>query len=553
MRIHKLLATALVALMILPACQQEEDYVLPSIELGTQSLDFSDDTSLRINVTATRDWQVRSKPDWVAVDPDHGTRSSTPQRVLISVLPNSDYNRDGEILFTIGLAKAAVSVKQPGAKGEKPKGSGTKEDPYTVGGAVEFVSGMAADTPTTENVYIKGKISQITEAYSAQYGNATFYISDDEGTSFYVFRAMYLGNKKWTANDTQIQVGDEVIICGQVVNFKGNTPETVTNKSFLYSLNGKVVEPSGGGGGGGTGTPSGTGTLADPYNAAGANAYIATLAADAESDKDIYVKGKICEIANNGTYAGSGSFGNASFYISDDGTTSGAKFYVFRAMYLGNVKYTSGTDIKVGDDVIICGRVVNYKGNTPETSANKSYLYSLNGSTGGSGTGDTPGTTPGTTPGGDSSTTYSKVSSITSGGKYLLVGLKEGKYYAATPIASDKTYGRLNGKEVTVTNDKITGDMASYEFTITASGDGYTIAMPDGRFLAVDTEHDGTFQIGDSFDKVFTYTYSDGLFKIVHKSTNKTIYHGGGTYTNFSCGTAIAEGGTLLMLFSKSN
>ena len=551
MRIHKLLATALVALMILPACEQEEDYVLPSIELGTQSLDFSDDTSLRINVTATRDWQVRSKPDWVAVDPDHGTRSSTPQRVLISVLPNIDYNRDGEILFTIGLAKAAVSVKQPGAKGEKPKGSGTKEDPYTVGGAVEFVSGLAADTPTTDNVYIKGKISQITEAYSAQYGNATFYISDDEGASFYVFRAMYLGNVKWTANDTQIQVGDEVIICGQVTNYKGNTPETVTNKSFLYSLNGKVVEPSGGGGGGGT--PSGSGTLADPYNAAGANAYIATLAADAESDKDIYVKGKICEIANNGTYAGSGSFGNASFYISDDGTTSGAKFYVFRAMYLGNVKYTSGTDIKVGDDVIICGRVVNYKGNTPETSANKSYLYSLNGSTGGSGTGETPGTTPGTTPGGDSSTTYSKVSSITSGGKYLLVGLKEGKYYAATPIASDKTYGRLNGKEVTVTNDKITGDMASYEFTITASGDGYTIAMPDGRFLAVDTEHDGTFQIGDSFDKVFTYTYADGLFKIVHKSTNKTIYHGGGTYTNFSCGTAIAEGGTLLMLFSKSN
>lgn len=552
MRIHKLLATALVALMILPACEQEEDYVLPSIELGTQSLDFSDDTSLRINVTATRDWQVRSKPDWVAVDPDHGTRSSTPQRVLISVLPNIDYNRDGEILFTIGLAKAAVSVKQPGAKGEKPKGSGTKEDPYTVGGAVEFVSGLAADTPTTDNVYIKGKISQITEAYSAQYGNATFYISDDEGASFYVFRAMYLGNVKWTANDTQIQVGDEVIVCGQVTNYKGNTPETVTNKSFLYSLNGKVVEPSGGGGGG---TPSGSGTLADPYNAAGVNAYIATLADNKESDKDVYIKGKISKIAVSKSVEQvfTAEYGNASFYITDDGTTSGADFYCYHVLYLGNKKWTTGdTQIKVGDEVVICGKVTKYVssyGTTPETASNKAYIYSLNGAGGDSGN----GTTPGTTPGGDSSTTYSKVSSITSGGRYLLIGLKEGKYYAATPIASDKTYGRLNGKEVTVTNDKITGDMASYEFTITASGDGYTIAMPDGRFLAVDTEHDGTFQIGDSFDKVFTYTYSDGLFKIVHKSTNKTIYHGGGTYTNFSCGTAIAEGGTLLMLFSKSN
>lgn len=400
MRIHKLLATVLAAGFLFSGCLQDEDYVLPNLVVGEEFLDFSDDTELKINLTATRDWQVRSKPDWVAVDPDHGTASAKAQRVVVSVLPNSDYNRTGEVLFSIGLVKVAVAVKQPGAKGEKPRGSGTLEDPYTVGGAVEFVSGLAADTPTTDNIYIKGRISQVTEEYSAQYGNGTFYVADDEGTSFYVYRAMYLGNKKWTASDTQIKVGDEVVICGQVVNFKGNTPETVANKGFIYSLNGKVVEP-GGSGGGGTGTPSGTGTQADPYNAAGANAYIATLAADIESEKDIFVKGKICEIANNGNYAASGTYGNASFYISDDGTTSGAKFNVFRALYLGNVKYTSGTDIKVGDDVVVCGKVVNYKGNTPETSAGKAYLYSLNGQTGdgGGGSGTTPGTTPGTTTG----------------------------------------------------------------------------------------------------------------------------------------------------------
>ena len=36
---------------------------------------------------------------------------------------------------------------------------------------------------------------------------------------------------------------------------------------------------------------------------------------------------------------------------------------------------------EVGDDVIIYGKLMNYKGNTPETVANKSYLYSLNGKT----------------------------------------------------------------------------------------------------------------------------------------------------------------------------
>ena len=77
--------------------------------------------------------------------------------------------------------------------------------------------------------------------------------------------------------------------------------------------------------------------------------------------------------------------------------------------------------------------------------------------------------------------------------------------------------------------------------------------MPDGRKLAVDTEHDGTFQIGDSFDHTFTAELSGGLFKISHKSTGKTIYHGGGTYTNFSCASSVPADGTLLQLYLKDN
>ena len=147
---------------------------------------------------------------------------------------------------------------------------------------------------------------------------------------------------------------------------------------------------------------------------------------------------------------------------------------------------------------------------------------------------------------------YKRVTSIVSGEKYILVGLKSSKYYAATPLASDKAYGRLNGFEITVTNDEITQDLADYEFTFTTSGDGYTIAMPDGRLLAVDTEHNGTFQIGDSYDHVFTATQADGLFTVVHAATKKTIYHGGGTYTNFSCASSVPTDGTMILLFSKA-
>lgn len=265
-----------------------------------------------------------------------------------------------------------------------PSGDGTLNNPFNCAGANEYTSGLAADTESPNDVYIKGKVVSIKEEFGS-YGNASFYISDD-GTAnnqFYVFRCLYLGNKKWTSGDTQIKVGDEVVICGKVVNYKGNTPETVTNKAYIYSLNG--TGGSTGGGETGGGEASGNGTIDNPYNAAGVTAYINTLADNAESPNDVYIKGKIASVKEE-----FGSFGNATFYISDDGTANG-QFYVYRALYLGNQKWTDGnTQIKAGDEVIICGKVVKYVstyGTTPETVQNKAYIYSLNGKTSGGSTG----------------------------------------------------------------------------------------------------------------------------------------------------------------------
>ena len=131
--------------------------------------------------------------------------------------------------------------------------------------------------------------------------------------------------------------------------------------------------------------PSGTGTLDDPYNALGAVDAVKDLTwtsnTDYESTDDVYVKGKISRIANNGTYTAGGTYGNASFYISEDGNAVN-EFYCFRVLYLGNKKFEAGqTDIEVGDEVVIYGKLMNYKGNTPETVGNEAYLYSLNGVT----------------------------------------------------------------------------------------------------------------------------------------------------------------------------
>lgn len=278
----------------------------------------------------------------------------------------------------------------PGSGTETPEvpstgeavGDGTLENPFNSVAANNYVASLPAGAESDKDIYIKGKVVSVKEQFSTQFGNATFYISDD-GTSkgqFYVFRTLYLGNKKYTDGDN-IKVGDEVIICGKVTNYMGNTPETVTNKSYIYSLNGKTAD--GGSDTPATGEAKGNGTLDNPYNSIAANQLASSLADGAESEA-VYIKGKIASIKEQF----STQYGNATFYISDDGTDNGT-FYVFRTLYLGNQKYSGGDNIKVGDEVIIYGKVCNYMGNTPETVQNGSYLYSLNGKTA-DGCSDTP-------------------------------------------------------------------------------------------------------------------------------------------------------------------
>ena len=139
----------------------------------------------------------------------------------------------------------------------EPAGTGTQADPFNVQGVLEYVTGLGADVQSDKDVYIKGYVTTIKEQYSAQYGNAQFTISDSKegGNTFTFYRGLFLGNKKWEEGNATITEGDEVIICGKVVNYKGTTPETVQNAAYLYSLNGKTE--GGGGGGGDTPTPSG--------------------------------------------------------------------------------------------------------------------------------------------------------------------------------------------------------------------------------------------------------------------------------------------------------
>ena len=244
-----------------------------------------------------------------------------------------------------------------------------------------------------KEVYIKGKVQSIKDQFSTSFGNGSFYIADDESSKkFYIFRSLYLGNKKWTASDPELKEGDEVVVCAKVMNYMGNTPETVANKTYLVSLNGKTADGSGSGDI--TGTAKGDGSAANPFNSVAAQKYTAALDSGVVSDKEFYIKGKVQSIKDQFSAA----FGNGSFYIADDANST--QFYIFRIYYFGGEKWKEGDmTLKEGDEIVVCAKLINYMGNTPETNQG-GKLISVNGKTSGEGGGTvTPGPTPDPTPG----------------------------------------------------------------------------------------------------------------------------------------------------------
>ena len=261
-----------------------------------------------------------------------------------------------------------------GATEGEPKGTGTAADPFNSIAAINYCKTLEAGVESDKEVYIKGKVVSIKEQFSTNFGNGSFYIADDETSEkFYIFRSLYLGNKKWTASDPELKEGDEVVVCAKVMNYMGNTPETVANKTYLVSLNGKTADGSGSGDI--IGTAKGDGSEANPFNSVAAQKYTAALESGVVTDKEFYIKGKVQSIKEQF----SAGYGNGSFYIADDANST--QFLIFRIYYFGGEKWKEGDmTLKEGDEIVVCAKLINYMGNTPETNQG-GKLISVNGKT----------------------------------------------------------------------------------------------------------------------------------------------------------------------------
>ena len=119
--------------------------------------------------------------------------------------------------------------------------------------------------------------------------------------------------------------------------------------------------------------PLAKGGRLNPYTVAAAITFIGTL--EGETSDEVYVKGIISQIDEVST-----EHGNATYWISDNGTTTTTQLEVYRGKYLEKAAFTAADQIALGYNVTVCGKVKLFTNSdnvsTPEFTQNN-YIYEL--------------------------------------------------------------------------------------------------------------------------------------------------------------------------------
>lgn len=253
-----------------------------------------------------------------------------------------------------------VAVKE----GKAPEGGDTPETPdidaentmetaYTVAQALAVVDGLAEGETTAKWYYVKGKVKKISTTGSdvAKYKNINYYITDDGNNEIQVYKGRNLNNTDFT-EDGQLNVGDEVIVVGQLMKYKnaktGAIVPEVADGNYIVKLT-----P---GQGGETPSVDAVNTIDTPYTVAEALNVVDGLAEGATTEKWYYVKGKVKNLKTKADDIS--KYKNIDYYITDDGNN---EIQIFRGKNLNNTDFTEAGQLNAGDEVIVVGQLMKYK------------------------------------------------------------------------------------------------------------------------------------------------------------------------------------------------
>ncbi len=223
----------------------------------------------------------------------------------------------------------------------------TKETAYTTSEVIEILKGENYNLK--DSVYVKGTVSKVDQISSST--GAMIYWLDDN--TFEVYYGLGLNSAKFESL-SDVNPGDEVIVKGMITLY-GSTYEITGSYMVEHKKSGTVVERK---------DPSNT--VETAYTTAEIKAIIDN-GSEYDLSKSVYVKGTVSKIDSYNE-----KYGSLTYWLDND------TFEVYSGLHYNSGKFSSVDDLKVGDEVVVCGVAKLYNG-TYELDKNN-YLCQINGS-----------------------------------------------------------------------------------------------------------------------------------------------------------------------------
>lgn len=245
--------------------------------------------------------------------------------------------------------------------------------------AREICAALESGATTGTKYYVMGYVKKIHNKHAdgvTNFGNAQFYMENVKGANssddFMAFQ-VYGPNGKRITDPAAVEVGDFVVIYGELTNYNGTTYETV-GKGAAYiwkSTNPLLEEPSE--------KPTEPEVLIIPEEAKAwdipaeaidvlqAREICMSLAAGDSTDEKYYVMGYVKKLHSNHE-SGVTGYGNAQFYMENvKGKNSDYDFMAYQVYGPNRTKIKDPAVVQEGDFVVVYGKLTNYMGNTYET------------------------------------------------------------------------------------------------------------------------------------------------------------------------------------------
>lgn len=565
----------LVAATAFTGCSDDDDKSLtPKLTADPTALDFTDETATTqtVAITANCEWTVTaSNLDWATISPMSGKGNGTIS-VTVSELPAGTNLREGKISFTLihpefgkwGQAESSVAVKQYGS-GVTPPPTGDAVV-ITIPEIIAKLTTSQVALDTNNDRYFEAVV--VTDKEGGNFNGQNLQVMTPGATTAKNGITLY-GSGKYTDpydDGFTFVKGDKV----KVTLKKGEA--RIVSYNGLYEVTGSKgadwveIEK--------IGTETITPVVVDPAKLAEYQGMVVTVkgvtapatAADWTTN-EAFGKHTFTTSAGNmtvfvqkampglvGTQFVAGSTGDITGYASVNSNaaqvcpqrpedvaafmgepstdpaitkldpmslsfaaTDNAKTVTVTAANADDCTIEAATDKSEQFTTSVKGMVVTVtpKENTTEQAITATLTIKLMKADAAVDTKTVAISQAGkSVPGGSG---YTRVTSITSGKKYIIVAETESKYMAM-PAAAAMVSSKFEGVEVAVANNKIESNATTdaYAVTIEASGANYTIKNSAGKYIEYKGTSGTNLQLMDAASKAWSISLiaDKGTFRI---------------------------------------